>query len=160
MARQNVTPFLFINQSQTQGPRSQRERELQDAERKSHAARHAKAALLIKKRRTLALHAYRLNHERASASTLSTTIPRTRLVPKLEDATDHDVSSFRSRRFPISKGSQIRPIVKPPSPLDSALFQGQSRRDPFDTASITGLPAFIDDLLDYGMWKSPSCSGI
>ena len=144
MASARRKSFLFLNQSSNSGPRSQRERELQDADRRAHAARNSKS----KRHVTLT--------DKVVASTRSR--PSTKSIHHWAEESQQDDSPSptitRKRqlvvrsRTPEAKQARSPQTDTTGSPT-SALSLGQGNGDPFDTASVEGLPSFIYGILDH-----------
>jgi hypothetical protein len=140
--------FLFLNQTFSQGPRSQREKELQDADRRAHAARHSRP------RRGGAAHVL----AKAAASTR-----------RLKKSVRHHKNHITDETEPVitdsSESSEEKLlVVRPRTPISAdasspwahvapaatlTLSLGQGNHDPFDTSAVSRLPPFIDGVLDH-----------
>ena len=147
MAPRHRKQFLFLNQSLTSSSRSQREIELQDADRRAHAARHSRH----KPKR----HSTRSNASHSSGSPVSTRDDDESI------SSDSPGPGSPSHNLPSSDRTlALRP--KTPQPAQARLAQldtthltgstillGQGYGDPFDTASVQGLPSFVHDMLEH-----------
>ncbi|KIW66430.1 hypothetical protein PV04_05765 [Phialophora macrospora] len=156
MAADRRKQFLFLNQSFSSGPHSQREKELQDADRRAHAARHSRSKRAIPPTDNAAL------------------APKSRLLKKtsrqsVEEVPPDDLPSAKPSRKRFLAVRSRTPTAEGHSsalPYDAGSLAampsiGQGNYDPFDTASVAGLPPFIHGILDYcfrNVWPTLSCS--
>src|ERR1700761_1328785 len=142
MASDRRKQFLFLNQTVSSGPRSQREKELQDADRRAHAARNSKS-----KR-----HA---SHAGGAASSTSRLLKKHARHPgeevqqddaPLEKHSKKRSLVVRSRTPEIEQARRDRPYKTDLLTLTPAL--GQGNHDPFDTVAVSRLPPFVFGILD------------
>jgi hypothetical protein len=142
MASGAPNQFLFLHHSLSSTPSSQREKELQDADRRAHAARNS-----VSRRRRVPVTVS--NHGR------SRIIPTTSHLPwadlKGEDAqlaSKHE-KNRRLKEWRVTPAGANESRASDFGLLTSTVSIGQGNHDPFDTASISGLPPFIYASLDY-----------
>ena len=140
MASNRRKQFLFLNQSLSSGPQSQREKELQDAARRAHAARNSKSKRHL---------------------SLAESVPATSRNRRLDKAARHSIEGLQHGVLPVKPTKKLHlpirsrtPKIKPEQSsetgsLTSTLPLGQGNHDPFDTASVFRLPPFIYGVLDH-----------
>ncbi|OAP59845.1 hypothetical protein AYL99_04847 [Fonsecaea erecta] len=144
MASDPQREFLFLNQSLTSQPRSQREKELQDADRRAHAARNSR------------LKRSAQQPEDEAASLISRSSKRSSRRPDEEVQQDGDDPALPLVKQqlavrPRARGRRQTTAVPSltPNTLTPRVLLGQGNHDPFDTASVSGLPPFIYDILNH-----------
>ncbi|KIW32980.1 uncharacterized protein PV07_04486 [Cladophialophora immunda] len=144
MASDPRREFLFLNQSLSSKPRSQREKELQDADRRAHAARNSRLKRPVSEAEDAA----------ASLRSRSSKRPNRRPVEDAQQDGDDAALPVVEQKLAVRpKTLEHRQTMPEPSALARTLTSttplGQGNHDPFDTASISGLPPFIYDMLDH-----------
>jgi hypothetical protein len=145
MSAGNAPKFVFINPSSGQNAPSHRERELQRAEARSHAARvsHRRLSSGIVKHGAGRKPTSRLPASFGVPSVLALRPVLGDLTrrSKIQNEVGEDEGMLLNRRIFYS-------------PSASSLGQGQV--DPFDTAPVQGLDNFIYSILDFGMCHGAS----
>ncbi|EXJ69144.1 uncharacterized protein A1O5_08079 [Cladophialophora psammophila CBS 110553] len=144
MASDPGREFLFLNQSLSSKPRSQREKELQDADRRAHAARNSRLKRPVPQ----------TGDGAPSSRSRSSKKPSRRRVEAVQQDDDGLVPLVAKQNLAVRpKTPEPQHTVLPPpfssKSLTSTIPLGQGNHDPFDTASIGGLPPFIYDILDH-----------
>ncbi|KIX93544.1 uncharacterized protein Z520_10722 [Fonsecaea multimorphosa CBS 102226] len=149
MASDPQREFLFLNQSLSSKPRSQREKELQDADRRAHAARNSRLKRPVQQ----------AEDEATSMESRSSKRPNPRPVEDVEQDGDGPALPFVNQQLAVRPKTPEHPqtMLGPslvPKTLTSTILLGQGNHDPFDTASVSGLPPFIYDMLDHEFYGS------
>ena len=145
MAADRQQEFLFLTQSFVSGKRSQREKELQDADRRAHAARNSRSKRPVHSADNIISSANRRPKKPPVHQTSES--KQAVLFPESTESLKQRHLDIRPRTPTNEEGS---PIFTHNSDCFSSLTSlGQGNHDPFDTASVAGLPPFIDGVLDH-----------
>jgi hypothetical protein len=144
MAADRRKQFLFLNQSFSSGPRSQREKELQDADRRAHAARNSRSKRAVPLTDNVGLTPKSQLLKKTARQSVEEVPPDE--LPSAKPSRKRFLA-VRSRTPKVEGHSSALPYDADPLTTMSSI--GQGNHDPFDTASVSGLPPFIYGILDY-----------
>jgi hypothetical protein len=142
MASNRRSQFLFLNHPFSSGPLSQREKELQDADRRAHAARHSRSQRHSPPTDNAASSKAVL--KKRSNRHLTDRVGLDARPPVKPSRKKHLVVRPRTPKVEGESSTQVRE-----TPLTSVLSLGQGNHDPFNTSAVSGLPPFIDGVLDH-----------
>ncbi|KAH0831705.1 hypothetical protein FOPE_02778 [Fonsecaea pedrosoi] len=145
MASDPRREFLFLNQSLSSTPRSQREKELQDADRRAHAARNSRLKRPVPQAEDEAVSSSRRSPKRLSRRSVDDDVQ--------QDSDDSTLPVIRQKLAVRPKTPERPQIVHGlslvPKSFTSTTSLGQANYDPFDTGPVSGLPPFIYDILEH-----------
>ena len=150
MASDRPKQFLFVNQSSSPGSRSQREKELQDADRRAHAARNSSTRRRVPT--TVAAGAVGFKGSPAKIRTwkkhhLHHSDDLDHGGTEVTKPSRHETLVLRTKTPRVGETSS--PWSHDDQSLLSTLSLGQGNHDPFDCAAISRLPPFVDGIMDH-----------
>jgi hypothetical protein len=147
MASSRPRQFLFVKDTFGTEPISQREKELEDASRRSHAARNSKIRQALPLRPASKvfpnIHAQRSSYVLSEGrwQTLSSA-PRPTKQRQVRQR-------VQAKRWHDEVHNDA--IADEPTQSLIEISPRYGHYDPFDAAPVTGVPAVVFDILEYGM---------
>jgi hypothetical protein len=146
MAPSKSRQFLFVREILGSEPLSQREKELEDASRRSHAARNSKIRQALPSRPAFSAvpHAYGQHPGYVLSD------GRWHPSPSVQRSTVQ--RQVRHRVHASRRTDEINSAATKGAPVQSlvAILPRYGNHDPFDAAPVKGVPAMVFDILEYG----------